>query len=268
MRKRLMWILALGAAFAVAVAGAAVAYKPVVIELGNLVLKANGSVSPKALPKKKLAPITVKVSGDIATKDGTHPPALRETVINFDKNGTINAKGLPVCKQGQITTRSTKAAEAACPKAIVGSGEAVAEIAFNEQKPFSAKGPLVLFNGGVKGGTTTMFIHFYAPVPAPTAIITVVKITKIKKGRYGTRTVARLPQVTGGAGSALHFDLKVNRNFVYKGKKQSYVSAKCTDGKFQALIEKAIFKKEAEATTGPPSTTLSGTVIRPCISKG
>lgn len=272
MRKRLTWILALGAAIAVAVTGIAVAVKPVVIELGNLVLKANGGVTPKALPKKKMVPVTVSISGDISTKDGTHPPALRETIIDFDKNGTVNAKGLPVCKKGQITVRSTNAAKKACPKAIVGEGSAEADVAFPGMKSFKARGPLVLFNGGVQGGTTTMFIHFYAPVPAPTAIITTVKITKVRAGRYGIRTIAKLEQIAGGAGSAIQFEFKVHRTFTYKGRKQSYVSARCPDGHFNAKIKKATFMNEVnetEAVTPPTlAATLSGTVIRPCTPKG
>jgi|GEM_PF-5392697 len=37
-----------------------------------------------------------------------------------------------------------------------------------EQPSFNASGPLVLFNGGVRGGVTTMYIHAYVSVPTPT----------------------------------------------------------------------------------------------------
>ena len=46
MRKRLTWILAVGAAAALLVAGVASAYKPAVIKVGNLVLTFNGGFSP------------------------------------------------------------------------------------------------------------------------------------------------------------------------------------------------------------------------------
>ena len=48
---------------------------------------------------------------------------------------------------------------------------------FPEQTPIDAKGPIILFNGGVHGGTTLLFIHTYVDVPAPTAVIATVKIT-------------------------------------------------------------------------------------------
>ena len=57
-----------------------------------------------------MAPITLNVSGGIATSDGSHPPALKEFVIETDKNGGINAKGLPTCKAGKIEATTTTSA--------------------------------------------------------------------------------------------------------------------------------------------------------------
>src|SRR3954452_24649063 len=86
MRKRLITTLALGAALAVAVAGIATADKPTVVQAGNLKLTLNGGFSPKALPKGKPAPITLNVSGKIQTTDGSHIPAVKEIIVETDKN--------------------------------------------------------------------------------------------------------------------------------------------------------------------------------------
>jgi len=258
MRKRLRLILALGAAVAVVVASAAVAAKPTVIVAGNLVLKINGEVRPKALPKKKFAPITLKLSADLSTKDGSHPPAAKTFEAEFDKNGTLNAKGLPVCKQGQLEARTTQAALKACKKSLVGRGDAEAEVEFPESKPFKAKGPLLVFNGGTKGKTTKLLVHVYANVPAPTAFITPVTVTKINKGRYGNAVEARIPIIAGGAGSTIHFSVTNKKLFNYKGKKQSYFLAKCPSGRFFAQ----------GAVSFSDGTRLKGTVIRPCTPKG
>jgi hypothetical protein len=252
------FILALCAIVAMAAASIAVAAKPTVVRAGNLVLKLNGGVTPKKLPKRKMAPITLNVQGNIGTVDGKHPPAASTITVDFDKNGTINAKGLPVCKSGQLQARTTAAAKKACPKAIVGSGSTAVEVEFAESAPFTAKGPLVLFNGGVKGGKTKMFIHAYVNVPAPTAIVTNVTVTKKRSGKYGTRAVAKIPVIAGGSGSVLDFKLKVQRKFKRGGKKQSYLSARCATGKFFA-------KAKAQFRGGP---TVQGTVVRPCTPKG
>ncbi len=153
-------------------------------------------------------------------------------IVDFDKSIQVNAKGLPVCKEGQLAARSTVAAKKACPDAIVGSGEGEVEVAFPEQKPFAAKGPIVLFNGGVHGGTTLLLIHTYVDVPAPTAVIVTVKITRIHRGHYGLHTVSQIPAIAGGAGSVTKFKLTIDRTFTYKGKKESYLTASCPTGHY------------------------------------
>ena len=90
MRKYLMLTMALAALIAVSVAGIATgANKPVTVVVGNLEFTFNGGFSPTKLPKNKLAPIALTASGEIKTKDGTHPPALKETIVETDKNGAI-----------------------------------------------------------------------------------------------------------------------------------------------------------------------------------
>ncbi len=264
MRRNLMLVLALGAALAVAFTAVAAA-KWNVFQAGNLVLRVDGGVSPKKLPRKRLAPVAINVRGKISTVDGSHPPAFREATIDFDKNGAVNARGLPVCKGGQLQARDTKTVKRVCGKSIVGTGSGRIQIAFPEQTPIPVKAPIVLFNGGVKGGTTTLFIHTYITSPIVSAVVTTVKIKKIRKGRYGIRTISKIPVIAGGSGSVLEFSFKVKRIFRYKGKKRSYVMAKCPDGHFNAKVINAIFRNEAG---GPRTVTnLSGTVIRPCTPK-
>jgi hypothetical protein len=258
MRKHLMWTLALGALIALSVAGIAAAEKPTVVRAGNLILTVNGGFSPKALSKTTQTPISLNVSGKIDTVDHTHPPALESFVVETDKNGEVNAKGLPVCTAGALEARDTKAAEKACPTAIVGKGETSVEVEFAEQAPFTAKGPLVAFNGGVKGNTTTLFIHAYVAVPTPTAIVTTVKISKIHNGRYGLKSIASIPKIAGGAGSVKTFSLNISRKFTYKGKQVSYLTAKCPDGHLNAKGT-AIFKDGTRAT---------GSIVRKCTPKG
>jgi hypothetical protein len=149
-----------------------------VCRAGNLFLEDDGGIFPSSLPRHSQMPISARINAEIGTTDGSHPPAVKTLNIDFDKSIQVNAKGLPVCKSSQLVARSTAAAKKACPDAIVGSGEGAVEDAFSEQKPFAAKGPIVLFNGGVHGGTTLPFGHAYVEVPTPTAVVVVVKITR------------------------------------------------------------------------------------------
>ena len=259
MRKYLMLSMALAALIAVSVAGIATgANKPVTVEAGNLIFTFNGGFSPKTLPKKTLAPITLTASGKIATKNGEHPPALKEAIVETDKNGAVNVKGLPVCKAGQLQSRDTAAARKACPKSVIGTGKTTVEVKLAEQKPILVDSALTVFNGGQQGGTTTFYIHAFFTAPVSGAIVTTVKIKKIHNGRYGLKSIATIPKIVGGSGSVKSFDLKIGKTYTYKGKKVSVLSARCSDGKLQAFAT-SIFSDGTKASAG---------IVRTCTSKG
>jgi hypothetical protein len=229
----------------------------------RLLFDIDGAVIPKGLPKRKLAPVALEIRGKISTDDGSHPSALREATIDLDKNGAIDAKGLPVCALRQLETRSTGAARRLCREAIVGSG--VAHIGVEAPEQASIRAPLTLFNGGVKDGVTRLFIHGTIAMPNPAPIVTTVKIVKIQKGRYGLQSVLKVPRILDGSGSLLDFSFKIKRRFEYKGTKRSYVMARCFDGRLQAQFPSATFNDE---TGSGAKTTLTGTVIRPCTPMG
>ncbi|HEX8754625.1 MAG TPA: hypothetical protein VF731_14525 [Solirubrobacterales bacterium] len=247
---------------AVSVAGVAIAggggNTPVTVRAGNLELTFNGGFSPKALSKKTLTPITLTAEGQIKTVDGTHPPALKEFILETDKNGAVNTKGYPTCKSSKLQARDTNAALKVCKSALIGEGKTNIEVAFPESKPIPVNSKLLVFNGGTAGGTTTLYIHAYITVPTPAAVVTTVKIKKIHNGRYGLKSVATIPKIAGGSGSVTSFELKIHKTYTYKGKKVSVLSAKCTDGKLQA-------QGTAKFADG---TTAEAEIIRTCTPKG
>jgi hypothetical protein len=267
MRKKLLAALALSAVLAFG--GAAIANATsTTVRAGNLILTFGSNVSPKKLPKKRFAPIALQIFGKGRTSDGSHPSALRQVVVNIDKNGVVNAKGLPTCRRGQLEARDTKAAKRVCRKAIVGNGKVDVEIAFPEQRPIIAHSPLTLFNGGTKGRKTTLFIHSFITVPVPTAIVTTVTVKRIHRGRFGNHTVARIPVIAGGSGSVLKFNFKIKRIFKYRGRKQSYLRARCRGGKFRARVIRALFRNEARTPGVAGATVLKSNLVVPCRSRG
>ncbi|HYG96361.1 MAG TPA: hypothetical protein VD741_04560 [Solirubrobacterales bacterium] len=201
---------------------------------GNICVTDDGGISPDELPKRGKAPVTARLHAQVETRDGTHPPALQTVDIEIDRTIEVDAVGLPTCKAAQLQSRDTAAAKKACGSAIVGSGKAEVEVAFPEQAPFRSTGPLVLFNGGVQGPTTTVFIHAYVNVPAPTAIVTRATVTRIDGGRFGLRIGAKIPKVAGGSGSLTMFDLRVGRKFTYRGARKSFLMAGCPTGSWLA----------------------------------
>jgi len=252
MRRHVLMIAAVGSLIVLGVAGIALARgeKPVHVITGKLELTFNGGLTPKAVSKTKLTPVSLNVSGKIRTTDGSHPSAMKEFILEADKNTAVEVKGLPTCTAAKLQSQDTAHAEAICRSSIIGSGKATAEIEFPDQPPILAKSKIIAFNGGFAGGTTTFFIHAYLTVPTPAAIVSTVKITKIHNGRYGIKSVTTIPKIAGGSGSVTDFNLTIN--------KKGVLLAKCPDGKIQAHGT-AVF------TDG---TRASAEVIRTCVGKG
>lgn len=228
--RNLIRTTSIGLALTLIGAAAALA-KPEAVQVGNLVLTHDGAITPTTLPRHRRVPITAWISAAVVTQDGSHVPAVREAVIDVDDDVQVDAKGLPVCTAGELKSRDTRAARRVCGKAIVGKGSARAEIEFPEQQPIIATSPLTIFNGGVKGRTTTLFIHAFITVPVPAAVVTTVKITTIHRGPYGLEVVAKIPPISGGAGSLSEARLEIGRKFTYRGRKRSLLTASCPSGR-------------------------------------
>jgi hypothetical protein len=232
MRTRLIYIIAVAAGLAMIAASVAAGDRGSRQEhcVGVLCVADNGGISPTRLPKHGSAPVTARLIGEVSTRDGSHPPALQEVEADIDHTLRIDAVGLPTCRASQLQATSSATAKKVCGEAIVGSGTTEVEVAFPEQKPFRSTGPLLLFNGGVRGGTTSVLLHAYVDLPAPTAVIVRATVTRIHRGRFGLRLQAHIPKVAGGAGSATAFDIKIGRRYTYKGRKKSFLSASCPTG--------------------------------------
>jgi hypothetical protein len=263
MRRSLLLLLAMGVLVALTVAAAGAAVKKpgsVKVISGNIEIVANGGFSPTTLSKTKPTPIGLTVEGEINALDGSHPPAVKEFEVETDKNGAVNVKGYPVCKQGQITATTTAQALNVCGKALIGEGKTDIGILFEESKEIPVHSRLLVLNGGVRGGTTTLLIHAYITFPVPAAVVTTVKIKKIHHGPYGLLSVASIPKIAGGSGSVRSFSLEIKKTFTYKGKKVSVLTLKCPTGKVPVHAT-AIFDDASH-------TRMSADLVRTCTGRG
>ncbi len=227
------------------------------VRAGSLIAKIDGRITPTALPRKAPAPITLKLFGSLGTADGTHPPALKKLDLDFDRHGKLNTRGLATCRPAKLENTLTSQARRICGRALVGTGRVGAEIAFPEQEPFPASGPLLIFNGTPKGGKQVLVFHVYARVPAPTTFVTTAVIGG-SKGVYGTSADVKIPTIVSGQGSLTFFRAKLQKSWRFKGRKQNLLLASCPTGRLFAHGD-FIFAD---------GTRLSGKVTRSCRPRG
>jgi hypothetical protein len=260
MRRYAIFMLAMGSLFAVVAVGIAVAAAgegAVTVKVGEMELTAAGGFSPKVLSKTKQTPISIQASGEVRMEDGSQPPAVREILIEADKNGESHTKGIPICTSGKLQATTTAAALKACGSALIGEGDATAEVTFPEQRPIVVKSKLLLFNGGKRGGKEIWFGHVYFSNPVSGAIVTTATITKIHRGRFGTLAVVKIPKIVNGYGSGLSFDLEIFKSVKIGGKTYNPISATCPDGKLKVHVE-GKFENGVKAQTE---------IIRACTGK-
>lgn len=254
MRKTLLRVPVLaGVVLLVAAASAAA----IVLHASNLVITADGGFTPTTLPKHGFAPIKLHGFGKIESEDGSPPPVLETVTIWFDKHGKVETRGLPTCTPGKLAATTTAQARKLCPGAIVGKGFGKAVVDFPEQGPIPASSPITLFNAKPKHGNPVVLAHAHLTVPGPTTFVVPIEIQKVHDGRYGFKTVGKIPKIAGGYGIPLYARLSVGREWTYKGKKLSYANAGCPDGRLQA---KGQFKFK-------DGTFLQGSVFKRCKGK-
>ncbi len=254
----LVGVAGLIAVTAVGIAAAAAGEGPVTVKVGNLELTSDVRFQPTVGSKTKQTPLAIQTSGKVREADGSHPPAARELVIEADKNGQIHTKGIPVCRFAQLQATDTDAALRACKPALIGEGSVVAQVAFAEQRPIDVTSKLLLFNGGERGGKTIWYAHAYLSNPVSAAIVTTAIISKIHRGRYGTETVVKVPQIAGGAGSGLSYNLEIFKFVKVGAKRINPISGRCADGKVKFHFG-ATFEDGTKAETE---------VFRTCTAKG
>ena len=215
-------------ALLVAVVGAAAA-PGALVEVNNLVLRADGGFRPQSLPKRSYAPIEFHGRIDISSKDGFPVPALRQALIDFDRDGRLTVAGLPTCAPESVAQASSAEARRTCRGAIVGRGEIEILIQVLEAGSQYETAPLTIFNGPRLGRLPTAILH--ARLAGQTHAI-VVPIEK-RRGDFRYRARLDVPPLAGGWGRITHLDVEIGRRYRAGGEPRSYVSARCSDNVLQ-----------------------------------
>jgi hypothetical protein len=223
LKRALPFFLAI-LALAVLTAGALGA---AMVETREIRLKLNADFQPLNLPKNSFAPVEFEGYLDIARPGGGAPPALRQVVVDFDRDGRLDVAGLPTCAAERIAEVSVEEARSLCKGAIVGTGKLEALVSL-PSGPVPTGSALTLFNGPPQEGHPTVVVHARITVPATQTYAFVVPIEK-RPGEFRYRATVNLPELAGGLGAITHISVKLGRRYTAGGVKRSYVAARCRD---------------------------------------
>jgi hypothetical protein len=201
------------------------------VEVENLVLRADGGFQPQALPRHRFAPIEFQGHVDLSAKGGGKPSALRQALIDFDRDGRLSVAGLPSCSPDAIDEATTEEARRTCRDAIVGTGHVEALVSL-DGGDVPARAALTIFNGPRVAGLPTAVLHAQTTVPGTQTYAIVVPIEQ-RRGGFRYRARIDLPPLAAGFGALTHVDVKIGRRYRAGGKQRSYVSARCSDNVLQ-----------------------------------
>ncbi len=196
------------------------------IQRGTLRVGFAGHLDPQALPRRGAAPIAVDFSGNVFTTDGSTPPQLRRVSIAINRLGRLDHRGLPACRPGQLNPATTAEAMASCRRSLVGRGSFRAHVVLPEQSPFPSRGAVTAFYGE-DDGEPVIFAHVYGSSPLPQSQVIVFRLGRSSSSRFGTTFTAELPQVAAEWGYVSGLSLNFGREFEFRGKRRSFLSAGC-----------------------------------------
>lgn len=194
---------------------------------GNVLVHFDAEFAPHALPRQAVAPIKVTIKGAVSTSDGSHPPPLKSLEIQLNRNGRLYTKGLPACPSSLLQSTSTDEAKSRCGGALVGRGNFKADIALGTNKPVTAAGEILAFNGR-RAGKPALLLHFFGGVPVRFTLVVPLRIGHRAAGEFGTVLRTRIPKLANGFGSITQIDLSLGRRWSFAGKRRSYLSAACS----------------------------------------
>jgi hypothetical protein len=211
------------AALFFALGGAALGAGPVSVPLPSVKAMFSGRITPRQLPARSRAPVSLNLAETVETLDGSHPPALQELDLELDRHLGLSVEGVPVCQpHGGRQPREETISR--CEDAKVGSGTLGVEVAFPEQTPIQIRGRVSVYNFGVRDGGTTFLLYTYLHAPVTGAIPAQLIIHRRVDGIYGWKGTLSMPKIANGAGSVTHLGIRFRKGIF---------SASCPTEKWQ-----------------------------------
>ena len=147
-------------------ASASAAGEGALVEVNDIVLRADGGFEPHTLPRRQFAPIDFQGHVDISARRGAPLSPLQQALIDFDRDGRLSVAGLPTCAPETIAQLGTEGARRACRGAIVGTGHVAAAISLLGAA-VQTRAPLTIFNGPRLATGPSVVLHARTLDPPP-----------------------------------------------------------------------------------------------------
>ena len=165
------------------------------------------------------------------SRAGSTPPTTRRSHGSTGSNSNSpggdcsSPAACPVCPQVRLRGIDSRQAIASCGGALVGRGQLYAKIFVPNQAPFGIRANLLAFNGQTKVGRPAVLVHAYTTDP-PVSFVIPFAVHR-QKGAFRTVLVTTLKRSVGTWPHVSDFRIEVARDFIYHGKRHSYLSASC-----------------------------------------
>jgi hypothetical protein len=196
------------------------------VQEGTLRVSITTQIKPFRLPRTDPAPIDVFLAGHIASTTGGVPSQLSRMTIYVNRHGVLDPSALPVCPLADIRPATTDRALERCRASLIGSGHFWASVVLPEQGVYRTTGRLLAFNGESHGGPAVL-AQIYTTQPFPSSFVVPFAITKIPRGRYGTKLSAELPEALGEWGFVNRIKMTIGHNLRVDGEERGYLNASC-----------------------------------------
>jgi hypothetical protein len=211
-------------------------------------------LSPSKLPKQRYVPASLNVVVDSNWAQGETPVAVTDTVLDFDDDGKITTRGLPVCR-ANLAALTAQQARQQCASSRIGQGSARAiPPGFTEEVPAVVSA----FNGPPRGGNYTILLHSDIRPALPISLVLTGTIDP--NGATGGDFGARLHvPVDVPPGTVLtRFVTTVKRTWRNRGRTVSYITGRCKDAN-KTLNIKGRFELAPNSTGTPTVQTPTAT---------
>lgn len=259
--------IGLVAALAPAIGAADGGESPVTVQAGmEAPAEFSFGISPMPLPASDpgATELDLAVEGSPPTNDGI-PPGIKEARIGLDRSIHLEPHGPPVCRWPAIESgiQIDAAGKSECPRAFVGSAEAMIEFAFAESTPIELPSKGKVYNGGTRRGATDLLVELQVPEPIDSTLPLLVPVRPVRRGRIGSEATFTAPTLASGDGFFLSFKLDLKRGFRRQdGERGGYVTAECRDGKLAATFATVFtdgtqYAQESVRACAPDPTTSS-----------